>query len=368
MSVRDLWVTSHTPEMGVGRALRSYAIVRALAVHRGVDVIYIPIGQTEEIHPAYRALDDVRFHKVLPSRGPRRAATYARHRLAGVPAAYARGASSELTAAATRLAAAPDRGRVVVDGLVPAAAMLRLAGRRPVVYCAHNLESAFRPESQRLEPFERRVLQTMAESWMASPTDLEGARALAPGATLRYAPNAVDVAAFPAAWPPPRTGRALFTADYLYPPNREALAFLLDEVMPRVWVALPKARLAVVGRGLELPAGVDERIEPRGFVDDLGAEYARAACACVPLLSGGGSPLKFVEALARGLPVVATPRAAAGLEAVAGEHYVEAAGAEAYAAALTRVLRDGADEMAAAGRAFAAREHSIEALAEKLAP
>ena len=38
----------------------------------------------------------------------------------------------------------------------------------------------------------------------------------------------------------------------------------------------------------------------------------------VPLREGGGSPLKFVEALAYGLPVVATPLAAAGLEIEAG--------------------------------------------------
>ena len=55
----------------------------------------------------------------------------------------------------------------------------------------------------------------------------------------------------------------------------------------------------------------------------------------MPLLTGGGSPLKFVEALAYGLPVVATPHAAAGLEAArAGEHYREADGPEAFADAL----------------------------------
>ncbi len=43
------------------------------------------------------------------------------------------------------------------------------------------------------------------------------------------------------------------------------------------------------------------------------AAYAGARCAVVPLLQGGGTPLKLIEALAYGLPVIATPRAAAGL-------------------------------------------------------
>ncbi|MGZ4200463.1 MAG: glycosyltransferase, partial [Thermoleophilaceae bacterium] len=63
------------------------------------------------------------------------------------------------------------------------------------------------------------------------------------------------------------------------------------------------------------------------------------------------SPLKFVEALAYGLPVVATSHAAAGLEAArAGEHYREADGPEAFADAL------------------AESNYSIEALTRILAP
>ena len=59
-------------------------------------------------------------------------------------------------------------------------------------------------------------------------------------------------------------------------------------------------------------------------MDDLAERVRRARdCAIVPLLQGGGTPLKFVEALAYGLPVVATPRAAAGL-GVDGEHYLRA--------------------------------------------
>ena len=87
----------------------------------------------------------------------------------------------------------------------------------------------------------------------------------------------------------------------------------------------------------------------------------------MPLLSGGGSPLKFVEALAYGLPVVATPKAAAGLDVTAGEHYLEGADGPGLARALVAALA-GAPEIAAAGRALAEREYSIEALAATLAP
>jgi glycosyltransferase involved in cell wall biosynthesis len=102
-----------------------------------------------------------------------------------------------------------------------------------------------------------------------------------------------------------------------------------------------------------------------GFVDSLDPLYERAACALVPLLSGGGSPVKFIEALARGLPVVATPRAAAGVEAEAGRQYLKGDGAEAFAAAVIEAV--GAAEVGEAGRRLAEAEYSIEALARRLA-
>ena len=91
-------------------------------------------------------------------------------------------------------------------------------------------------------------------------------------------------------------------------------------------------------------------------MDDLADAYAGAGCAIVPLLTGGGSPLKFVEALAYGLPVVATPHAAAGLDVVAGEHYLRGRRPRSFADALVAVLDATARaELAARGRALAAR-------------
>ncbi len=103
-----------------------------------------------------------------------------------------------------------------------------------------------------------------------------------------------------------------------------------------------------------------------GFVEDLAEAYRRRRCAVVPLLQGGGSRLKFIEALAHGLPVIATPRAVAGLAVHAGEDCLLADGGQAFADALLRVLRDGAPGIAAAGRGLAEERYSIEALATLL--
>lgn len=369
-------VTSYTPTLVSGRGVRTYGIVRALAATGPVDLLYTQFGAPAPAS-AYAEISRVQLHAVQPGRGLRRALAYARARGTGVPDALARGVSPELARAAARLAAAPGRGRVVADDPIVAATLAGLSRRRPVIYSAHNLESAFRHESagrglgsrRQLAAFERRVMRRSAETWMVSRADMEGAAKLAPGAALRLVPNVVDVAAIEPVVTRSGLPEGLMIGDFTYGPNREGLAFLLEEVLPRVWDLAPEVRLNVIGRGLDREERSGGRVRIHGFVDDLSPHYVTAGCALVPLLIGGGSPLKFVEALARGVPVVATSRAAAGLEAVAGRDFFAGDGPEGFASAMLEALTQPhrADQVAAAGRVLAEREYSIEALTRRLA-
>lgn len=373
--MKDLLVTTHTPVLRSGQAVRTYGVARALAAHGGLTLLYVRFGAPQP-DSAFRAIPGVELREVVPSRGPRRLLAYTTARLAGVPEGFARGASSELAAEAARLASVPDRGRVIADGPIAAAALARLARRRPVIYNAHNHESSFRHEltargareRKTMRSFERRVLADFEESWMVSRADVEAAREMCPDARLRYVPNVVDVTAIVPVRPAVEEQRALFVASFAYEPNRRGLRFLLEEVFPRVWAELPDARLTLVGTGLHESPSSDPRVEIRGFVEDLRTAYAGASCAVVPLQQGGGTPLKLIEALAYGLPVIATARAAAGLELRDGEHCLIAEGGEAFAAALVGVLRDGAPELGQRGRELAAERYSIETLTALLAP
>jgi len=371
--VKDLFVTTHTPVLRSGQAVRTYGVARALAASGGLTLLYTRFGAPEP-DAAFRSIPGIELLPVVPSRGARRLLAYGKARLTGVPAGFARGISSELAAAAARLAQTPGRGRVIADGPIAAAALARLAETHPVIYNAHNLESSFRHEitargvreRDSLRAFERRLLERSAESWMVSQADIAAARELSPGARLRYVPNVVDVEAIAPVTPKTGERRAIFVASFTYEPNRRGLRFLLDEVFPLVWAALPDARLTLVGAGLEESPSADPRVETLGFVEDLHAAYASASCAVVPLLQGGGTPLKFIEALAYGLPVIATARAAAGLELRDGEDCLLAQDAATFAAALVRVLRDGAPELGVRGRTQVESRYSVEALSALL--
>lgn len=363
----DILITPFTPARTSGRGLRTCAVIAAMARRRTVEVVYVPFGGGA-VDPALAADPGVRLLELAPSRGAARILAVLRALAHGVPWGLARGVSPELIAAAK--AAQPGR-RVIADGPTVAAALFGEAAKRPVVYLAHNLESSFRG-SRTLRRFERRVLRRFAESWMCTPQDMDGARALAgDGIRLREVPNVIDVAGLPA--PTARegsragSGRILFVGDFTYAPNRDGYVFLTREVMPLVWDELPAAHAVLVGRGL-VPDGVDPRIEVRGFVDDLDAAYAEADVVAVPLLWGGGSPLKLVEALARGLPVVATQHASDLIvHATPGEHLLAASDAPAFAAALIDVLRDGGGDLGPRGRALVAEHLSVDALEARVA-
>jgi polysaccharide biosynthesis protein PslH len=366
----DLVVTPFTPTVDRGRALRTYGVVAALARHRDVDVLFKRFGAP---HPAeeYARLPRVRLQGVPAANWAARALFYGRARLAGVPAGDARGLCPELGRAAVKAALVTGRGRAIADG--PTAAVLMAGQGLQFVYLAHNVESSLRPtlpqfrsaygSERALRRFERRLLLSAQEAWMSSQRDVELAQELAPKATLRYVPNVVDVSLIQAADVRVTEPRAMFVGDYAYPPNLNALQFLINEVMPRVWATLPQAELLAVGHSLVLPPDTDPRVRSLGFVAQIADAYALAACVVVPLLEGGGSPLKFVEALAHGLPVVATGRAAGGLEVEDGVHYRRAEGPRAFADVLVDVLREGAPEIAARGRQLAEQAYSIEALA-----
>lgn len=113
------------------------------------------------------------------------------------------------------------------------------------------------------------------------------------------------------------------------------------EVLPRVQAAAVSIDVHLVGK--MRPEVAEEMSElgftPRGFVDDLSAEYASAAVAIVPLQLGAGVKFKTVEAILHRVPVVATTVGAEGVTGFEGTSEVSV-NAEEFARRLRRFLTD----------------------------
>ncbi len=371
--MKSLVVTPFTPNKRSGRGNRTIGVIRALALLGRVEVAYLPLDGSEP-DPALVADSAIKLRKVSSSRGAKRAFLYRRARARSVPKEYARDLSCELFAALSETEG-KRFDRVVADSPAAASALLLLGKKRPIYYNAHNLESAVRSGRENwsksdlyeLTQFERLLLETAQESWLPSSRALSGASELAPEARLRLVPNVVDVSSI-APVRAPGSQSALFVADFSLPHNKDSARFLVTEVMPLVWKQLPQARLVLIGRRLARTGGLDPRIEVHGFVENLPGVYAESGCALVPLLESRGSPLKLVEAMAYGLPIVATPIAAGGVDGlVSGAHYLEGDGAEGFADAVVLALSGRAGDVGAEARRLAERDFSIEALSRRLA-
>lgn len=102
-----------------------------------------------------------------------------------------------------------------------------------------------------------------------------------------------------------------------FAPNRDGLTWFLGTFREAVLAAVPDFRLLVVGRGsANLPAEAaawGDRVQALGWVDDLDEVLGSCAALLSPLRMGSGTKIKVLEALARGLPVVATRAGVLGL-------------------------------------------------------
>jgi glycosyltransferase involved in cell wall biosynthesis len=110
-----------------------------------------------------------------------------------------------------------------------------------------------------------------------------------------------------------------FIGGFDYAPNLDGLDWFLSTCGEALDHAVPGAIINVVGagtdRGLDSAAEWNGRIKFMGWVDNLDAVLGRSVALLSPLRSGSGVKIKVLEALARGLPVVATPAGVQGITA-----------------------------------------------------
>lgn len=102
--------------------------------------------------------------------------------------------------------------------------------------------------------------------------------------------------------------------------NAESVAWFLERVWPGVLSTLPEAKFVVAGA--DPPQWLVERSGPNvvvtGYVEDLAEVYRSSALFVAPLRTGAGVKFKVLDAMAYGLPVVATSVGAEGIAEEAG--------------------------------------------------
>lgn len=194
--------------------------------------------------------------------------------------------------------------------------------KRPIL-----LSRFFPNDAARILRLERKAIPLVDRIWVCSDQDQQRLHGLCPvPIPVDVVPNGIPRFEAPKELPPFRAVGAespiiLFVGHLSYRPNIDAVVRLATKILPLVQQQFPEPRLILAGRSpapavrsLENVSGVELLANP----DDILSVIRQAHLTVVPLLSGGGTRLKILEAMAWGLPIVATARAVEGLGLVDG--------------------------------------------------
>jgi polysaccharide biosynthesis protein PslH len=200
-------------------------------------------------------------------------------------------------------------------------------------------------EYRRVKPMELAWCRRADLVLVTSERERDTLRALLPEKSIQVVPNGVAIQSFTA--PPANTsevpGRIIFTAAFDYYPNVQGALYFAQKCWPRIRQACPTATWHLVGRNP--PAEIrhlasEPGVTVTGSVPAIQPHLAAAQVAVAPLLTGGGTRLKILEALAMRRAVVSTTLGCEGLACVPDRHLVVADEPDQFAEAVLGLLKD----------------------------
>lgn len=351
-----------------GAALRTYNIIRLLA--RDFDLQLLCFDRADaataklSLAERMRAMAPFGPCDVFPipqqENRARFAADHARSVLRGVPYTYFVHDSAPFERRLRTLLAERKFDVVHVDSM-DLVRFLPMLATLPVVCTHHNVESALMarraanersPLAHRYLAHQAALLKRAEQEWVprvalnvaVSDADRNALESLAPGSRVVTVPNGVDTDFFAPGDATAPEG-CVFVGGTTWYPNRDALEWYVSEIAPAAKAKGVAAPVTWVGRASEDELrrfANDPAVRLTGYVEDVRPYVHQGGCFIVPLRVGGGTRLKILDAWAMGAAVISTSIGCEGLAAVDGENILIADTADAFAAAMVRVLHDGA--------------------------
>jgi sugar transferase (PEP-CTERM/EpsH1 system associated) len=222
-----------------------------------------------------------------------------------------------------------------------------------------GLRWVYRVEAKRLVAYERGIAHRFSHSLVCTAAEERDFRRLFPEAAVSCVGNGVDFDYFQSSGAEKRPGSIVFTGVMDYFPNIDAVTWFCDAILPAVQAQVPAARLTICG---SRPTAAVWRLAKRrgvtvtGWVADTRPYLDAADVFVAPLRVARGVQNKLLEALAMGLPCVASGAAWRGTVVPAGDGILVTDDAVEFAALVVRLLREPVFRAEMSRRARAAVE------------
>jgi len=164
-----------------------------------------------------------------------------------------------------------------------------------------------------------------------------------PATQVWVVPNGVDTESFRPLNTTERKNRIIFcgTMDVLM--NIDAVEWFARRMFPKVRKAVPDAEFWIVGRNpapkVKVLASLPG-VRVTGQVEDVRPYYAKTKVAVAPFRYGGGTKLKVLEAMALGVPVVATSVGCQGIDVTPEKHLFKEDNEEAFTQRVVSLLKN----------------------------
>ena len=105
----------------------------------------------------------------------------------------------------------------------------------------------------------------------------------------------------------------IYTGSYSYKPNKDAIDFLNNKIMPELIKIIPNLKLVITGGGFNknYPWTINKRVVSKKELHNL---IFFSKCLCVPLFFGSGTRIKIIEALSLGAIVISSKKGIEGIK------------------------------------------------------
>jgi glycosyltransferase involved in cell wall biosynthesis len=223
------------------------------------------------------------------------------------------------------------------------------------------------PELLKIRRYEREQYRGFDAAVTVSDRDKASLGRLCPQLRIEVIDNGVDNTYYQPSFVSEQSNTLLFVGTLGYAPNRDAVVYFADEILPIIKASVPDTTFNVVGLGAPAGFGEPPGVNMIGAVPDVRPYVQQSSVIVVPLRAGSGTRIKIVEALAAGKPVVTTSIGAEGLRVEHGRHVLIADKPDDFAAAVVRLLRDPALrlELGINGRRLVQQEYDWGMLAQR---